>query len=397
MIILVVNAGSSSLKYQLFDMDNEIVMAKGLCDRIGIGGSLIKHSTHDGRSVVKEIEMTTHKDAIAALIKVLTHEEWGVIKSLSEITAVGHRVVHGGEKFFSSVIIDDEVMKTLEECVELAPLHNPPNITGIKACQHILEGVPQVAVFDTAFHQTMPQKAYIYALPYEYYEKYKMRKYGFHGTSHKYVSERAAAMLGKPIEELKIVTCHLGNGSSIAAVDGGKVIDTSMGFTPLDGLAMGTRCGSIDPAVVTFLIQKEGLSAEEMDLIMNKKSGVLGISGVSSDFRDLDAAVEQGNQRAQLALDVFTYQVKKYIGSYACAMGGIDAVVFTAGIGENNAPLRKAMCEGLEFLGIAIDDEKNGIRGQEIDISKENAKVRVLVIPTNEELAIAKETKKLVM
>lgn len=397
MIILVVNAGSSSLKYQLFDMDNEIVLAKGLCDRIGIEGSFIKHNTHDERSVIKEIVMTTHKDAIAALMKVLTHDEWGVIKSLNEISAVGHRVVHGGEKFFSSVIINDEVMKTLEECVELAPLHNPPNITGIEACQQVLEGVPQIAVFDTAFHQTMPQKAFIYALPYEYYEKYRVRKYGFHGTSHKYVSERAAALLGKSVEDLKIVTCHLGNGSSIAAVDGGKVVDTSMGFTPLDGLAMGTRCGSIDPAVVTFLMHNEDLTTEEMDFIMNKKSGVLAISGVSSDFRDLDAAVEKGNQRAQLALDVFAYQVKKYIGSYACAMGGIDAVVFTAGIGENNAPLRKDICEGLEFLGISIDDEKNGARGQEIDVSKEDAKVRVLVIPTNEELAIAKETKKLVM
>lgn len=396
MIILVVNAGSSSLKYQLIDIDNEKVLAKGLCDRIGIPGSLIKHKTFDGRSLEKEIQMTTHKDAIAALLKVLTDAEYGVIKSLDEISAVGHRVVHGGEKFFKSVIIDDDVMKTLEECVELAPLHNPPNITGIKACQQVLPNVKQVAVFDTAFHQTMPKKAYMYALPYEYYEKYKVRKYGFHGTSHKYVSERAAQLLGKPVEQLKIVTCHLGNGSSIAAVDGGKVVDTSMGFTPLDGLAMGTRCGSIDPAVVTFIMNKEGLTTEQMDTIMNKKSGVLGISGVSSDFRDLDAAVEQGNDRAALALDVFAYQVKRYIGAYACAMGGIDAIVFTAGIGENNPVMREKICEGLEFLGVSIDHDKNNRRGAEIDASAAGAKVRVLIIPTNEELAIAKETQKLI-
>ncbi len=396
MIILVINAGSSSLKYQLIDMSDEKVLARGNCDRIGLSGSAIKHKTFDDRSVTKEIEMTTHKDAILALIKVLTHEEWGVIKSLSEISAVGHRVVHGGEKFFKSVIIDDDVMKTIEECVELAPLHNPPNITGIKACQQILENIPQVAVFDTAFHQTMPKKAYIYALPYEYYKKYKLRKYGFHGTSHKYVSERTAILLGKPADKLKIVTCHLGNGSSIAAVDCGKTVDTSMGFTPLDGLAMGTRCGSIDPAVVTFLMNKEGLDTEKVDAMMNKKSGVLGISGVSSDFRDLDEAVDAGNERAELALEVFAYQVKKTIGAYACAMGGLDAVVFTAGIGENNPKMRNMICEGLEFMGIKIDADKNNQRGLEIDVSVPDAKVRTVVIPTNEELAIAKETKKLV-
>lgn len=396
MKILVVNAGSSSLKYQLINMTDEMVLAKGICDRIGLSGSFIKHKTHDGRKVEKEIDMADHKDAISSLIKVLTHEEWGVIGSLDEIRAVGHRVVHGGEKFFKSVIIDDEVMKAIEECAELAPLHNPPNITGIRACQQIMNGVPQIAVFDTAFHQTMPQKAYIYALPYEYYKKYKLRKYGFHGTSHKYVSERAACLLGKPYDKLKTVTCHLGNGSSIAAVDCGKTIDTSMGFTPLDGLAMGTRCGTIDPAVVTFLMHKEGLSTEEMDSIMNKKSGVLAISGVSSDFRDLDEAVAKGNERAALALEVFSYQVKKFIGAYACAMGGIDAIVFTAGIGENNPGIRKMVCEGLEFLGATIDEEKNMVRGAEADISTDDSKVRILVIPTNEELAIAKETKKLV-
>ncbi len=396
MKILVVNAGSSSLKYQLISMTEEIVLAKGLCDRIGLPGSLIKHKTHDGRAVTKEIQMVDHKDAISTLIKVLTHDEWGVIKSLDEIKAVGHRVVHGGEKFFKSVIIDDEVMKAIEECVELAPLHNPPNITGIKACQQIMQGVPQVAVFDTAFHQTMPKKAYLYALPYEYYKKYKLRKYGFHGTSHKYVSERAAYLLGKPYDQLKVVTCHLGNGSSIAAIDCGKTIDTSMGFTPLDGLAMGTRCGTIDPAVVTFLMNKEGLSTDEMDTIMNKKSGVLAISGVSSDFRDLDDAVDKGNERAALALEVFAYQVKKFIGSYACAMGGIDAIVFTAGIGENNPIIRSMVCEGLEFLGASINEEKNMTKGMEIDISTDDSKVRILVIPTNEELAIAKETIKMI-
>ncbi len=396
MDILVINAGSSSLKYQLINMEDESVRAKGLCDRIGIPGSVIKHKAGQDISVEKEIEMKNHKDAIAVLIKVLTDPEIGVIKNLSEISAVGHRVVHGGEKFFKSVVIDEEVMKALDECVELAPLHNPPNLTGITACMQNMEGVPQVAVFDTAFHQTMPKKAYIYALPYEYYNKYKLRKYGFHGTSHKYVAERTAAVLGKPLSELKIVTCHLGNGSSICAVDQGKTVDTSMGFTPLDGLAMGTRCGAIDPAVVTFLMNKEGVSASEMDGIMNKKSGVLALSGISSDFRDLDAAANEGNERAKLALEVFTYQVKKYIGSYACAMGGLDAVVFTAGIGENNPGIRKSVTDELSFMGINVDQEKNKIKGEELDISTPDAKVRTLVIPTNEELAIAKETKKLI-
>lgn len=396
MNILVINAGSSSLKYQLIDMNGEKVLAKGLCDRIGLSGSVIKHKTHDGRAIEKEIVMNNHLDAIKQLIAVLTDEQVGVIKSLDEINAVGHRVVHGGEKFFSSVVINDEVLKTIEECEELAPLHNPPNVTGIKACTEIMKGVPQVAVFDTAFHQTMPKKAYIYALPYEYYEKYKLRKYGFHGTSHKYVSERAAVLLNKPYDQLKIVTCHLGNGSSVTAVDCGKSVETSMGFTPLDGLAMGTRCGTIDPAAVTFLMNKEKLTTEQMDEIMNKKSGVYGISGVSSDFRDLDDAVSKGNERAELALQIFAYQVKKYIGAYACAMGGLDAVVFTAGIGENNPGVRQRICSNLEFMGIKIDPEKNKSKGVEIDISAEGAKVRTLVIPTNEELAIAKETIRLI-
>lgn len=395
MKILVVNAGSSSLKYQLIDMEGQIVMAKGLCDRIGIPGSLIKHNALDGRSVTREIVMKDHNDAISALIKVLTHEEWGVLKSLDELNAVGHRVVHGGEKFFKSVVINDEVLETLEDCVELAPLHNPPNIMGIKACQANMPDVPQVAVFDTAFHQTMPRKAFLYPIPYEYYGKYRVRKYGFHGTSHKYVAERAAELIGKPLEQLKIITCHLGNGSSITAIEGGKSVDTSMGFTPLDGLPMGTRCGSIDPAIVTYIMNKEGLTTDRMDTILNKKSGVLAVSGVSSDFRDLDEAVDNGNERAFLALSIFAYKIKQYIGAYTCAMGGLDALVFTAGIGENNAAMRTSVCKRLDFLGIEIDESKNSIRGEEIDISTPDAKVRTLVIPTNEELAIAKETQKL--
>jgi acetate kinase len=395
MDILVINCGSSSLKYQFIDMHKNIVLAKGLCDRIGLEESFIKQKTDDGRETVRTVSMRKHADAIAQVVKSLTDPENGVIKNMDEISAIGHRVVHGGENFFQSVIIDDGVLKVLEECAELAPLHNPPNIIGIRACQQIMPTKPQVAVFDTAFHQTMPKHAYIYALPYEYYMKYKIRKYGFHGTSHKFVAQRAAEFLGKNYNEMKIVTCHLGNGSSLAAVDCGQVLDTTMGFTPLDGLAMGTRCGSIDPAVVTFLMKKEGLSAETMDGIMNKKSGMLGISGVSSDFRDLDTAIEEGNDRAKLALKVFCYQVKKYIGSYAAAMGGLDAVVFTAGVGENNEVARAEICANMEMFGIHIDLEKNSQRGNDRDISTENAKVRTLVIPTNEELAIARETEAL--
>jgi len=395
MKILVINAGSSSLKYQLIDMATEEVLAKGLCERIGIEGSFVKHTKGEEAAVVIEKALPNHKVAIEAVINVLVDAKLGVIKDMSEISAVGHRVVHGGEKFSASVIIDEKVMKTLNECIELAPLHNPPNITGIEACKQIMPGTPMVAVFDTAFHQTMPKQAYMYALPYELYEKYSIRKYGFHGTSHKYVSERAAAILGKPIETLKIITCHLGNGSSICAVNGGKSIETSMGFTPLDGLAMGTRCGSIDPAVVTFLMEKENLSTREVNKLMNKDSGVLGISGVSSDFRDIEKAADEGNKRAKLALDIFYYRVRRYIGEYASVMGGVDAVVFTAGVGENNNTGRIEMVKGLEFFGIQIDEEKNKIRGKEIDISTAGAKVRTLVIPTNEELAIARETKAL--
>ena len=391
MKILVINAGSSSLKYQLIDMDTNDVMAKGLCERIGIDG-ILNHSVN-GEKFKYEIEMKDHADAIKAVIDALLN---GVISDMSEISAVGHRVVHAGEKFSGSVMVSDAVKAALEECVELAPLHNPANLTGIAACEKAMPGVPQVAVFDTAFHQTMPAESYLYPIPYEYYEKYRIRRYGFHGTSHKYVSSRAAAMLGKDIKDLKIVTCHLGNGSSITAVDGGKSVDTTMGFTPLAGLLMGTRCGDIDPAIVTFLMEKEGLTASEIDAVMNKKSGILGLSGVSSDFRDVEASAKEGNKVAQIGLDMFDYQVKKYIGAYAAAMGGIDAIVFTAGVGENNKVMRSNVANGLKFMGVEIDEEKNAVRGEEIDISTPSAKVRTLVIPTNEELAIAMETKALV-
>ncbi len=395
MKILVINAGSSSLKYQLIDMDSKEVMAKGLCERIGIDGSLLNH-TVNGNKLQIPTEMKNHAQAIKAVIAALLDKEHGVISDMSEISAVGHRVVHGGEKFSQSVVITEAVKKALEECIDLAPLHNPPNLTGINACEEAMPGVPQVAVFDTAFHQTMPAESYLYAIPYKYYEKHKIRRYGFHGTSHKYVAGRAAAMLGKNIEDLKIITCHLGNGSSITAVNGGKSMDTTMGFTPLAGLLMGTRCGDIDPAIVTFLMEKEGLSASEMDTVMNKQSGIFGLSGVSSDFRDVEKAAAEGNKVAQIGLNMFDYQVKKTIGAYAAAMGGVDAIVFTAGVGENNKVLRANVAKGLAFMGVAIDDEKNAVRGEEIDISAPNATVRTLVIPTNEELAIAMETQALV-
>ena len=395
MKVLVINAGSSSLKYQLIDMDSHEVMAKGLCERIGIEGSNLQH-TNVAKSEKTKIEkpMKDHGDAIQMVIDALIDENIGVIKSMDEIGAVGHRVVHGAEEFADSCLITDAVMKALEKCTPLAPLHNPPNIIGIRACAKIMPGVPQVAVFDTAFHQTMPAKAYMYALPYEYYEKYRIRKYGFHGTSHKYVSQQAAKFMGKDPKDLKVITCHLGNGSSISAVDGGKCVDTSMGFTPLDGVPMGTRTGSMDPAVVTYLIN-QGMTAAEVDTIMNKKSGVAGVSGVSSDFRDLTAASKEGNTRAQLALDMFTYQVKKYIGAYAAAMGGVDVIVFTAGVGENDAATRKAITDGLEYMGVKVDNAKNEFRGT-VDISADDAKVKTLVIPTNEELMIAIDTRKIV-
>lgn len=397
MKVLVINAGSSSLKYQLIDMDAAAVLAKGLCERIGIYGSNLQHKNLVKTISVKvEQQMNDHADAIQMVVNALINPDHGVIASMDEIGAVGHRVVHGGEYFADSFIIDGKVKEALKKCIPLAPLHNPPNITGIEACEKIMPGIPQVAVFDTAFHQTMPPEAYMYALPYGLYEKYKIRKYGFHGTSHKYVAGEAAKMLGRPLEELKLITCHLGNGSSVAAVKYGKCVDTSMGFTPLDGVVMGTRSGSMDPAVVTFLMESEHMNPTEMNTFMNKKCGVLGVSGVSSDFRDLTTAAQDGNEHAQLALDMFYYSVKKYIGAYAAVMGGVDAVVFTAGVGENDAPARARIIEGLEFMGIKADPEKNAKRGVQIDVSTEDAAVKTLVIPTNEELMIALDTKRLV-
>jgi acetate kinase len=396
MKVFVINCGSSSLKYQLIDMETEAVLAKGLAERIGITNSRIKHEAEGKDKVLIEQDMPNHKVAIKLVLDALVDINHGAISSLSEISAIGHRVVHGGEKFSGSVLINQEVMATLNECAELAPLHNPPNIMGIEACQELMPNVANVGVFDTAFHQTMPKTSYIYALPYEFYEKHSIRRYGFHGTSHKYVTQRAAEFMNKNIEELKLISCHLGNGASIAAVKHGVSIDTSMGFTPLEGLVMGTRCGDMDPAILTFLMEKENLSANDINNVMNKKSGVLGISGVSSDFRDIEQAAEQGNERAQLALDIFSNRVKKYIGSYAALMGGVDAIIFTAGLGENSPETREAVCSGLEFLGIEIDQAKNKVRGKETDVTKETSTTKVLLIPTNEELMIARETKALV-
>ena len=384
MLVLVINAGSSSLKYQLIDTTDDNVRAKGLVERIGSAGANLVQ----GNVVIKK-NMPTHKEAIAEVLSVL---QSSVIKNISEISAVGHRVVHGGEKFKSSVIIDENVLRTLDACIELAPLHNPPNIMGIKACADIMPDVPQIAVFDTAFHQTMPQEAFTYAIPYHFYEDYKIRRYGFHGTSHKYVSAKAAEILGKPLSELKLITAHLGNGSSLAAVKNGKAIDTSMGFTPLAGVVMGTRSGDIDPAIVAFIAEKEKLSASEAVILLNKQGGFLGVSGISNDIRDIHKASEEGDERAKLAFDIFAYGVKKYIGAYAAAMGGIDALIFTAGIGENDYIVRDAVTQNLEFLGIKIDREKNhGARGF-IDITASDAAVKTIVVPTNEELMIARET-----
>ena len=398
MNVLVINAGSSSLKYQLLNPASGELLAKGLCERIGIDGRFTYKPQLPGKETVKEAEipMPTHNEAIQAVLNALVDEKNGVIGSMKEIDAVGHRVVHGGEKFAKSVVITDEVMQAIEECNPLAPLHNPANIIGIKACQELMPGVPMVAVFDTAFHQTMPPVAYTYALPYEYYEKDKVRRYGFHGTSHKYVSQRAADMLGKPIEQLKLISCHLGNGSSVTAVDGGKSVDTSMGFTPLAGLPMGTRSGDIDAGILEYLMNKYGMDITEMLTILNKKSGVMGVSGVSSDFRDLEEAFEQGNERAGLAVDMFNYGVKKLIGAYAAAMGGVDAIIFTAGVGENSASQRMAIASGLEFMGVKMDEDANKVRGEERVISAPDSKVTVLLIPTNEELMIAMDTEMLV-
>ena len=395
MKVLVLNCGSSSLKYQLIDMETENVMAKGLCERIGIEGSRLKHQPEGKDAVIFDDYQENHAVSVKMVLDALTHPEYGVVKSMKEINAVGHRVVHGGEYFAGSVIITDEVKEALEKCCDLAPLHNPANLIGIAACEEIMPGVPQVGVFDTAFHQTMPERAYLYALPYEYYEKYKVRRYGFHGTSHRFVSEEVCKMMDRPYDQTKVITCHLGNGGSVCAVRNGKSIDTTMGFTPLEGLVMGTRAGDVDVAAVTYLMKKEGLSADEMDNILNKKSGVLGLSGVSSDFRDIEEAAEAGNDRAEVALDVFAYKVAKRIGAYAAAMNGVDAIVFTAGLGENSASTRKEICDYLGYLGVHIDSYNNSLRGKALEISAPDSRVRVFVIPTNEELVIARDTKEL--
>ncbi|MDI9470869.1 MAG: acetate kinase [Bacillota bacterium] len=398
MIILVVNAGSSSLKYQLMNSEDGQVLAKGLAERIGIDGSQIKYSRPDAEQLVEVIDLPNHSVAMQRVLELLTSEEYGVVETMDAIDAVGHRVVHGGESFAGSCLIDDEVLDAIRAMIPLSPLHNPPNLAGIKACREAMPGKPQVAVFDTAFHQTMPAEAYMYALPYSFYADHGVRRYGFHGTSHQYVAERAIALMGLPVEETKIVTCHLGNGSSIAAVRAGKSIDTTMGMTPLAGVPMGTRCGDIDPAIIRFMMNAkadDGLDIDRMDRIMNHESGVLGISGVSSDFRDLYAAADEGNKRARLALDMFIYQVTKAVGAYTAAMNGLNGLVFTAGIGENTPAIRAAVCERLGFLGIKINAEANETRGKEILISTADSPVRVYCIPTNEELMIAKDTARL--
>ena len=396
MNVLVINCGSSSLKFQLINSDSEEVLAKGLCERIGIDGSLT-YQPQGGEKVKTDKAMPTHTEAIQFVIDALTDAKTGVVKSLDEIGAVGHRVVHGGEKFASSVVITDEVMKAIEECNDLAPLHNPANLIGINACQKLMPGTPMVAVFDTAFHQTMPEEAYMYGLPYEYYEKYKVRRYGFHGTSHSFVSKRAAELAGKPYDQLKTIVCHLGNGASICAVKNGKSLDTSMGLTPLEGLVMGTRSGDIDPAILEFIAKKENLDIAGLMNMLNKKSGVYGLSNnLSSDFRDLDAAASKGNKPAAIALKGFAYRVAKYVGSYAAAMNGVDVIAFTAGVGENSGPVRADIMSYLGYLGIQLDGAANDSRGEEVTISTPDSKVQVMVIPTNEELAIARETVALV-
>ena len=393
---LVINCGSSSLKYQLIDMSTEECMVQGLVERIGIEGSILTQKVEGKDKYVINSDIKDHKEAISLVLEALVDPIHGVIKSMGEISAVGHRVVHGGEKYSDSVLINDEVLKSIKDCIVLAPLHNPPNVIGIEACKELMPNVPMVAVFDTAFHQTMPKHSYICPLPYELYEKYGVRKYGFHGTSHKYVSNKVAEAMERDIKDLKIITCHLGNGCSLAAVKNGKSVDTSMGFTPLAGVMMGTRSGSIDPSVISFLIEQHGYTIEEIDELLNKKSGVLGISGISSDFRDVLAAGEEGNERAKLALEIFYYKVRTQIAAYAGAMGGVDVIVFTAGIGENSAVTRREILRGLEFLGFTINDEKNELRGNIQEISNEDSRVKVYVVPTNEELMIARDTAKLV-
>lgn len=396
MKVLVINCGSSSLKYQVLDMTNETLLCKGLVERIGIEGSIITHEKIGMDKFKLEVPMKDHKEAIGHVIDALTSDEHGVVKEMTEIKAVGHRVAHAGEYYNKSVLLTPEVIKNLEACVELAPLHNPANLTGVYACQELMPGTPMVGVFDTAYHQTMPPESYIYAIPYEFYEKYGVRRYGFHGTSHKYVAERAAQMLNVHLDDLKLITCHLGNGASVTAIKRGKVIDTSMGFTPLEGLVMGTRSGDIDPAIVTFMREKENLPQGVANEILNKKSGVLGISGVSSDFRDLEAAAEEGHERAQLAIKVFAHRVRFYIGAYIAEMNGCDAIVFTAGVGENDIAMRDIICNELGNLGIKLDLVKNKVRGKETIISTEDSRVKILLIPTNEELMIARDTYEIV-
>lgn len=395
MKILVVNCGSSSLKYQLIDMETENVMAKGYLEKIGLPDSFLTHTVNGEKHRIEK-KIDNHEEGMELVISQLLDKEYGVIADLKEIDAVGHRVVHGGEKFSSSVLITDEVVETIKECIPLAPLHNPAGITGIEACKKALPGVPMVGVFDTAFHQTLPKKAYMYAIPYEYYDKYKIRKYGFHGTSHKFVSKRVAEVMNKPIEDLKIITCHLGQGASLCAVDGGKSIETTMGLTPLAGVPMGSRSGDIDPSIVTFLMKNENLSSDEMDKILNKKSGKLGLSGVSIDDRDIEAAAEEGNERANLAIDNFVYQVAGYIGKLAAQMKGVDVITFAGGVGENGIEARRDICDYLGFLGVKIDEEKNNCRGKEVEITTSDSKVKVFVIPTNEELMIARDTRDII-
>lgn len=392
MIILVINCGSSSLKYQLMDMDTKNPIAKGVVERIGMEGSVLTHSKPSGEKEKITAEIPDHTAAIGLVLKALVHPKYGAVKNLNEIFAVGHRVLHGGYKFSASVKVDDAVMDAIKECIPLGPLHNPANIAGIEACQKLMPGTPQVAVFDTAFHQTIPDYAYIYGLPYELYEKHNIRRYGFHGTSHKYVSQRAAVLLQKPADELKLISCHLGNGSSLAAIMRGKCIETTMGFTPLAGLLMGTRSGNLDPAIVPYIMEKENLGLDQINDYLNKKCGILGVSGVSSDFRDVEAEAKLGNYRAQLAMNIFVHDVKKYIGAYAAALDGADAIIFTAGVGENSPEIRAEVCSKLSYLGVSLDQDKNKVRGEEIDISTADARCRVLVIPTNEELMIAIDT-----
>lgn len=396
MKILVLNCGSSSLKYQFIDMNGETVLAKGICERIGAEGSMLTHDSTGKDRVSFTKPMKDHTDAVQLVIEALLNSDYGVIKDMDEISAVGHRVLHGGKYFSDSVIIDDRVKQAIRDCFELGPLHNPANLIGIEACEKLMPNTPQVAVFDTAFFQSMPEKAYLYAIPYEYYEKYNLRRYGFHGTSHRYVSSKAAEMMEKPLTDLKIITCHLGNGASVTALANGTVADTSMGLTPLEGLIMGTRCGDIDPAIMEFIMNKENISSQDMNDILNKKSGILGISGVSSDFRDVEKAAKEGNKRADTALEMFYYRVAKYVGSYVAAMNGVDVLVFTAGLGENSSYTREVICRYLTYLGIELNDEENSKRGHAHRISTPNSKIDVFVIPTNEELVIARDTKELV-